>query len=264
MLLVGCNETIDARQLREMNGLIYKVGQNEPFSGTAMSFPQYDRFTKYERWNCEVHFKKGELHGAYTCVSVDTGIKTNEKTFEHNFKTGLETIWNPKGKLISKTEWEGGRLNGVEELYHPITGKLLQQTHWLNDKKEGEEKTWDIKGDILLYDMMWRNGNKTGFSRQGSMEEEYKEGQLHGYRRSYYLQPGDYLQEQAAKTEIHLAQAGTYSYTLFQGVRLGWEELYESGKLISRTENNSSAPSEENTPEPVKSPDENMSESFIK
>lgn len=233
VLLVGCNETIDARQLKEINGLIYKIGKNEPFTGTVINFSQYDRFSKFERWSCEVHFKKGELHGAYNCVSVNTGIKTNEKMYEHNFKTSLETIWSRDGKIISKTQWIGGRRNGIEELYHPLTGKLLEQTNWLNDKLDGQQRKWDVTGEVLLCDLTWHMQKQNGFCKWDEWEENYKNGEFDGYRKHYILQ-GGYDELLAAKDAVRSASAGTYSFTMFKKVYLDWVEKYENGKRISK------------------------------
>lgn len=255
-LLEGCGEPVDARQLKTINGLIYKIGENEPFTGTVVNYGQSNMFNDYMQWSCEVHFKKGELHGSYKCVSAETGIKTNEKNYEHNFKTGLETTWNNKGQLISKTEWIGDRLNGVKEFFNPATGKLIQQTHWLNNRMEGEEKIWNTEGEVVLTDMIWSNGKRTGFTKYGELEEEFKDSEKHGYQRRY---AGDVNEWRAAEAAVHAAGAGAYSYTLFQSARLEWEELYDNGKLISRTESHSRASTQsdgqsEGSPAPLDEP----------
>ena len=230
MLLVSCNETIDTREMKNINGLIYKLHATEPFSGTVINYKQYADYSKAEHWNCEIHFSKGELQGPFTCVSIETGIKSNVKAYDHNSKIGQETIWNSGGVLIRKIDWDGGRRNGLEEIYHPVTGRLLEQIHWLNDQKDGEEKKWDLRKDILLYHMIWVNGKNSGFSKSESEESNYRDGKLHGYFKRYHIEISDEVL--AIRDEQKWAHGGASSFISAPGSRLIWEENYDNGVKI--------------------------------
>lgn len=234
VMLEGCNETVDARQLQKINGLIYKLNSSEPFTGTVINYKEFDEFTRYEEWNCEVHFKKGELHGPFNCVSIKTGVKTGEKTYDHNAKTGLETVWSNDGELVSKTEWTGGRRNGLAEVYHPKTGKLLAQRHWVNGVKVGEEKELDVTGSVLLTSLNWQDGQATGFIKNKDEEHNYKNGLRHGYQRVYRLTADGIDEDLAASREVlYIAKGGKYFYGMFKGAYIMEEELYDNDVLVS-------------------------------
>lgn len=228
--LAGCNETIDARQLQDINGLFYKLNENEPFTGSVTNYIlKGSRY--YYKLSCNIELKKGQLNGAFLCNN--DGIKAAEMEFENNAKKGVEAIWDTKtGYLFSKIEWKNGLRDGLEEQYNPQNGKLIEQIHWSENQKVGEEKKWDMTGEVLLEDLNWSDGKQTGFSKWEDWEETYIDGKRID-RKHYALIYGTHYDATLA-AEVQLRGAGRFSYVLLGNSYLAWEEKYEDGKLVWR------------------------------
>ncbi len=175
ILLQGCSEKIDARQTREVNGLIYKLNADDPFTGTVTHYPLNELLNVGD---CELHVKKGQLDGTFTCTT-NNGTKVAEVEFTDGKRDGDEKKWDMNsGKLVASLHWKGGAKDGKEEIFDPASSKLLHVINWSNNVKEGEEKVWDASGSQLLTDLDWKNGRQTGYVQGGDFK--YKDGQLDG------------------------------------------------------------------------------------
>ncbi|WP_039912990.1 toxin-antitoxin system YwqK family antitoxin [Cellvibrio mixtus] len=233
LIVTGCNQTIDARQLKLIQGLHYKINDNEPFTGTVTNYRNLGAFST----SCSVEMKEGQLDGNFECKTKN-GFTTTKLEYKNNLKNGVEQVWDEEsGNLVSKTSWKEGKRDGSDERYNYKTGKLIQITHWSENRKEGEEKIWDASGEKLLTHLDWEDGKQSGFSTWSEWEENYKDGKLHGTRKHFGLkQNASYDEYQAASTEIQLLNAGTFSIGLLKDGYVQWEEEYENGNLISKTE----------------------------
>lgn len=231
--IVGCNQTVDARQLQLIQGLYYKLNDSEAFTGTVTNYRNFGTFST----SCIVEMKTGQLNGTYVCKTKN-GFTTTELEYENNQKNGIEQVWHEDtGNLVSKTEWKNGQRDGPDERYNYNTGKLIQVVNWSENQKEGEEKVWDAKGEKLLIHLVWKDGEKTGFSIWSEWEENYRDGNLHGSRKHFGIKrDASYDEYHAASTEIQMLNAGSFSVGLLKDGYIQWEEEYEDGVLVSRKE----------------------------
>src|SRR4051812_46490807 len=84
LFLQGCSEKIDARQTETANGLLYKLHDSEPFTGTITNYP-INEFLNLG--TCKVQYKKGLPDGTMTCETTD-GAKLAEIEFKGGVKSG--------------------------------------------------------------------------------------------------------------------------------------------------------------------------------
>ena len=229
VLLTGCNETIDVRQLETINGLRYKLHEHEPFTGTVINYRQISTLT-----NCTVELKKGQLDGSYVCLNRK-GFTVIDATYKEDLKHGVEEIRDDqKGYLYSTTGWKNGRRHGLEERYNP-NGDLIEQAHWFNGKKDGDDKQWDIEGKILLRHYNWVDGKATGFCKCYNVEETYVDGKLHGVQRFFQVQMYKSREDFDKKHDAwkRLNETGEFWYALAENVYVTIEKVYEHGDIIS-------------------------------
>ena len=122
--IVGCGETIDARQLEIDNGLFYKKGENSPFTGLVENFhPDYRNGIRFAKISpkkidrCNAHFKNGMFHGTLECFSDE--------------------------KIIAIIELDSGNKNGKEAIWDAVSGNLLYEVEFKKNIKHGNETTYD-------------------------------------------------------------------------------------------------------------------------
>jgi antitoxin component YwqK of YwqJK toxin-antitoxin module/uncharacterized protein YecT (DUF1311 family) len=241
-LLQGCGEKIDVRQTESTNGLLYKLHDNEPFSGTVAGIHVYQGF------GCTAEYKKGVLHGSVHCT-YDNGKKAIESHWAEGKRDGAEKFWFTDGTVQRTVGWSDGAPDGLEEHFNP-DGAVITQIHWTNGKKAGSEKFWDVTGKTLLVSLDWKDGLKTGFDKSGEGEENYKDGKLDGVRRHYARDPDN--PPSIDPISVALAQhktaedigGGTYSASIIPGYYVEEEEQYRDGVQVSKINNwkNASTP----------------------
>jgi antitoxin component YwqK of YwqJK toxin-antitoxin module len=242
LAFAGCAEKIDARQLQRDNGLSYKRGSDDPFTGTVTNVPIVE-FGFLGKGDCTAEMKKGLVHGKVSC-EVEDGAPRYEARFREGEKDGEERVWNTEtDTMVTSVEWENGRRNGVEQHYHPEHKKLLSEIHWNKDKKEGRERHWNLAGEEVLVDLMWSNGKHTGFDKRGEWDVNFVDGQYDGVRRNYAWADVDSGMRFLRDTELQKQMggavwAGAYSgnvvgmeQTWARGVQLTEKRWYTTGKL---------------------------------
>lgn len=236
LTLVGCNETIDARQLEKINGLFYKLNEHDPFTGTVTNNIKIVDAISNSRSNCTIEYKNGQIDGSTICYSLENNLKVSHLTYKNNLRNGTQTQWDDTqaGALKWKIDWKNDMKDGVEEHYNLATGKVVQQTHWKESRKIGEDKIWDGSGNVLLQDFDWQNGKKTGFIKVESIEANYKDGELHGIKREFSLNGQEESYNTACPPIFGFSQRiGLCSYTMYEH-SIEREEMYENGNLVSR------------------------------
>jgi len=195
LLLQGCGQEIDARQASNINGLLYKLNDSEPFTGTITNFPTSMELLGFATTgSCTLPVSKGRPDGTYKCISTD-GVKIAEVNFKEGVRDGSEQIWDKgTGKLIASAHWNQGKKDGKEEHYNSTNEKLILQINWDHGNKVDEEKHWSSSGEVLLTDLHWKDGKATGFIKtvetltgtEGIVEEaNYKDGVLDGPKKSF-------------------------------------------------------------------------------
>jgi antitoxin component YwqK of YwqJK toxin-antitoxin module len=185
--LQGCSKTIDAAEARVINGLVYKVHDKDPYSGTIRNIAIGEVMSIAGNGSCQRSYKAGRPDGVTTCMS-DTGHKVLEQEWEGGRREGVERTWDPKtGNLHIDSHYRNGKRDGLYELYNPATGERIVRNEYRAGEVEGKQQIWDAAtGETLLVDMEWHNSKQTGTSKLGSVEESYLNGKLHGLRRNLH------------------------------------------------------------------------------
>jgi len=226
LLLQGCGQEIDARQATNINGLLYKLNDSDPFTGTITNFPpKSELFGIATIGSCTLSVAKGRPDGTSKCVA-DNGVKIVEVSFKDGLRDGSEQFWDKgTGKLVASAHWSQGKKDGKEEHFNPDNEKLVLQIHWDHGNKVDEEKHWSSSGEVLLTDLHWQDGKATGFIKtvdtltgtEGVVEEaNYKDGVLDGPRKRYSVD------------EAHSSGVGTKGGTV--KYYLSSQENYVNGK----------------------------------
>lgn len=200
VLLQGCGEKIDARQAQSINGLVYKINDSDPFTGTVTNFSVPTGWVT----GCsgEMPFKKGLQDGTFTCYANNKKIMEIE--LKEGKRNGITQIWDDKtGNIVAKIDWKNGEKNGLEEHTNPTTKKVISQINWENNIKNGSEKVWDADGNTLLTDLNWKDGKQSGFDNRGEFHINFKDGLWDGVRQHFAI--GSYSQKYYLSSEEHFA-----------------------------------------------------------
>lgn len=231
VLAAGCGQKIDARQVQQNNGLAYKVGDNDPFSGTVTSYPVAQFALVSENGSCSVPISHGLIDGSVSCTT-EKGAKLYEGSWREGKKDGSEKVWFAQtGSAVSSGEWKSGRKSGLEQRFNPHTNKLISEIHWADNQKLGRERHWDVEGNILLVDLDWSDGKKTGSSKAGEWEESYVNGELHGVRRHYVVRDSEAASSFLGEEQIaQQLGGGVVSGVGRPGFYVSQEENWTNGK----------------------------------
>ncbi|MBS1207820.1 MAG: hypothetical protein H6R19_218 [Proteobacteria bacterium] len=197
LLIQGCGQEIDAKQATNISGLLYKLNDSDPFTGTITNFPaSYDMFGTVAAAACSLPVKKGRPDGTTKCVTSQ-GVKVVEVDFKEGVRDGSEQVWDREtGNLISSAHWSKGHKDGKQENYNPANKKQIILINWSNGNKVDEEKRWSLTGDVVLTDLRWKDGKATGFIKtvetltgnENIVEEaSYKDGVLDGAKKRYSI-----------------------------------------------------------------------------
>ncbi len=117
---VSCTQEVQERQTVERNGLLYKMGEDRPFTGIVIGRGREDyRRTAYD-------FRKG----------YKKGVLDGETVFLY-----------PNGKLESKIPYKNGVVSGFMVRYWP-NGRLKARIHFVDGMRGGlkGEMFWDEDG----------------------------------------------------------------------------------------------------------------------
>ncbi|AYQ26562.1 toxin-antitoxin system YwqK family antitoxin [Polaromonas sp. SP1] len=220
LTLQGCTSEVDAAKIYTRDGLIYKVGDDSPFSGRVMRY-QVNVLDTYNLGTCTLDVKKGLVDGKLVCTSNE-GSKTTEAEFTAGKKSGLERVWDAKsGKLKSSIEWKAGLQHGLEQRFNPENGKLIASTEWEGGRKNGVGKTWDATGETLQSELQWKNDKKTGYENTERYSMNYRDGRQDGVQKRFGFR-GD--------GSRYLESEVSFKDGLFDGPTRSWDE---AGKLVT-------------------------------
>ncbi|KPN91311.1 hypothetical protein AL066_13520 [Pseudomonas nunensis] len=190
--LSGCfTEEVDNRQTHEIQGLIYKIHEKDPFTGRILNFPM-SVMGLYSVGACSVDIKKGLPDGEMRC-SDNAGTLVGVAHFEAGKRDGSDEKYDPKTtKMTSRGHWAKGQLDGVQELFNAQTGDLIGETHYIAGKQAGTEKLWDASGKTLITSLDWQNGVQTGFDNRGEHRRNLLNGKEHGVQQSFSIHNNKY------------------------------------------------------------------------
>jgi antitoxin component YwqK of YwqJK toxin-antitoxin module len=230
--LTGCNEEIDARQTEEIQGLLYKVHADDPFTGRVTNYP-ISVLGLFNVGVCTVDFKKGLPDGDMKCAdNAGTVVGTGE--FKAGKQDGKVERFDPKsGKKIVSEHWLNGRLDGVQEHYDAQSGEKTLEANYIQGQKDGRERAWDSAGKEKIADLDWKNGLQTGYDNRGTGHHNYLNGKKHGLQQEYSIDGSHWF----------LASEESYKNDLKEGVQKQMDargnvtelSVFEAGKIRSRT-----------------------------
>ena len=178
----GCSSQIDDRQTEVNQGLVYKHGDSEPYTGTVIH-SKMSIAGSFDVGDCSIEYRKGLVEGETLCNAAN-GKKILEWHTADEKRTGIEEHWNSQnGELVYEAHWNDGKKDGVEKSYDNAGKTLLQEIHWSNGNKDGQQRVWDATGKLLT-DLEWKDSKQTGVYREvdgdSTAEQHFKDGLLDG------------------------------------------------------------------------------------
>lgn len=179
-VLAGCKAEIDHAETVTRNGLIYKYGDTDPFSGLVLNIPAGLPGVSAL---CNSLIEKGRQNGKSECFYNEQ--KVYEVEYLAGRKNGAERVLDSKtGEKVSIKSWKNGYQDGLEERYWK--GNIIHKLEYKNGKRDGEEVRWSDDGKTILAKLTWRAGNKQdGFEEDYNGKSIYLNGKLHGVQVKY-------------------------------------------------------------------------------
>lgn len=193
-VLTGCTAEIDNAEVMNRNGLIYKFGETDPFSGRVTNMPiGLPGISAL----CNAEVEKGRYSGKSECFY--NGQAVYEVEYAAGKKNGTESVFDAKtGAKVSVKQWKDGRQDGVSEEYQ--NGKLTHQQVFKDGKPDGKETRWTADGSKVITELTWSNGNKlNGYETDSEGKQNYVNGQLQGPQMKYGYIVGSLKQFVAAE-----------------------------------------------------------------
>lgn len=230
--LTGCNEEIDVRQTKEIQGLLYKIHAEDPFTGRVTNYP-ISVLGLFNVGTCIVDFKKGLPDGDMKCAdNAGTVVGTGE--FKAGKKDGKAERFDPKtSKKVVVEHWKNGRQDGVQEQYDAQTGEKILEVSYADGRKDGRERAWDSAGKEKIADLEWKNGLQSGFDNRGTQHRNYANGKKQGLQQDYSIDSNRW----------YLASENNYDNDLMDGVQKQMDargnvtelSVFDHDKIRSRT-----------------------------
>lgn len=159
-MLGGCTSKIESGQIDYDNGIAYKHGSNEPFTGKVhFSDDDAPSFSgRIQRALNPEGLYVGTLSQlTYSCVA----------SFKNGIPEGkVECVYDNGDKAIS-IELHDGRLNG-EGIQYNSKGDAIFITHWKDGTHDGEQKMYSLDGDNVVHEWSTSEGRKLGKEYWGS------------------------------------------------------------------------------------------------
>lgn len=233
--LSGCTEEVDYRQIETINGLLYKIKGQQPFTGKITNQPATP-FGIASEGTCEVSISKGLINGAVVCKD-NSSRSLLETTFVNGLKDGSETRYSPKnGKISFLQTWSHGQRQGTTKEFNADNGQLILEADYVADKVSGKLKLWDASGSPVT-DLVMKNDQPfSGFDKRPGRERHYENGVLHG-RQVDYSKNGN-------SDSYYISSEKFYQHGTPDGRWIEYDEkgretkvtLYKDGVLLSEDE----------------------------
>lgn len=171
---------------------------------------------KSERPTLEMSFKEGLLDGPLTYFKSRTGGSfITTVTFKKGQPDGKQEMINTATqKLVYRTNWKNGLMDGEEEAFDFNTGNLIGHVKCVNNDPEGEVVRYAPNGKTLVY------------------KATFVAGELHGTEESFSATTGK------------LTHRTEWNHGAMQGIERDWNEQGEltfetdhGGKDVSSSSN---------------------------
>lgn len=148
LLLVSCGTSHKSKEgfqtypgLEGRDGLYYKKGAEEPFTGSTES--TYSTGTTF----VAASFKKGKLHGTYTAYYAN-GQKMGVSHYKMGIKHGEAISWHENGEPASKVHYKQGKKDGLLVVYYP-NGQKMVEAFYSEDQLDGGFTQWTREGALF-------------------------------------------------------------------------------------------------------------------
>lgn len=230
--LAGCTEEIDARQTKEIQGLLYKIHAEDPFTGRVTNY-QISVLGLFNVGMCTVDFKKGLPDGSMTCTD-NSGTVLGTGEFKAGKQDGKVERFDAKtGKKTVVEHWSNGRKDGAQEQYDAQSGEKVLEVNYSHGNKDGRERAWDSAGKEKIADLDWANGVQTGFDNRGYVHANYVNGKKQGVQKEFSI----------AGNRWYLAKENNYDNDVMDGVQKEMDaqgnvtelSVFDHDKIRSRT-----------------------------
>ena len=136
-----------------------------------------ERF-KVARGNADRRLKDGDFKGWR-----DNGNLSEEMTYVNNLLEGAKREYNRDGKLVTETEYRGGKKNGMLREYDAKTGERTKEVPFVDDLEDGVRKDYRDDGVTLRFTQEFKKGKPDGpkdtYDRDGknvTKTEMFKDG----------------------------------------------------------------------------------------
>jgi len=216
LLLAGCSKpALDWRNAEVNNGLVYAMGENEPFTGNVTNIPR-------EQLRKPI-----------------AAIERVVESMPHPVPThGINAHWRPLGGLMvhCQVEFDKGKLVGDMSCTYDQNGERALETHIVNGGLDGKLQLYSVSGHPYMEIPMTKgkiDGTARGWFDGGQkkpmFEIDYRNGKLNGTSKVFY-------------EDGNPAVAGTFSEGRQEGEQLAY---YPSGKISARVVGSGGVISEE-------------------
>lgn len=136
--LAACNRYYTDQNIQIKDGLIYKVGQSEPFTGRVLD-TLYNNILEYD-------VVAGLKNGTFRVSSLE-GVVSVYGNIHDNMNTGLWNYYYPNGQLESEGYFKDDQPHGKWTWYYP-NGNVKETGTYFESSKSG---TWyKYKWDGIL------------------------------------------------------------------------------------------------------------------
>ena len=102
LFMFGCVETADVSEIKERNGLTYRINSDKPYTGNIVSY------YKSGKKEIEGYVKNGLPDGKLINWNKN-GKKVREVNYKNGKKEGKEIIWNENGQIMLENNYKNGK-----------------------------------------------------------------------------------------------------------------------------------------------------------
>jgi antitoxin component YwqK of YwqJK toxin-antitoxin module len=203
LIITSCSKEIQLDQLVERNGLSYEVNNEEPFTGSTLSFHPNGQLES------RIEYKNGLRDGLSETFNENGQILESEN-YKENILNGLYERFHENGQLrvkvifknelpidgqvesffengvlMSRKTYKEGKLTGLSETYF-ITGKVKTRGFY-NNGLQGSYKNYYESGGLKTvtnYEDNLKDGLSLNYSENGNLKflNNYKNGKEVGYQ----------------------------------------------------------------------------------
>lgn len=166
LLGTGCGGELPVSQVTEQGGLVYREGDEEPWTGGVVEpFPE-------------------------STPGVAKGVFMRRSEYRGGVLHGTLREWAPAGVLILEKEMMDGKANGSVRSWYP-SGLPRDSAGFAADALDGVLRRWFESGQLRL-EQEFRRGHAHGAFREWSengqviAEGTYADGTLHGLVRRWH------------------------------------------------------------------------------